>query len=124
MPSISTSTVSPAVRGPTPAGVPVRITSPASSVMTAVMNSTIVPQERAGRFQENDWFRRRLVAELLRMIGVVAADRDDLARPRSLFEKAIDFQRGAIIPSPGPAGHPLPAHAGRGALARDPSDEG
>src|SRR5205823_1407169 len=35
MPSISTATSSPTCIGPTPAGVPVRITSPGSSVMHA-----------------------------------------------------------------------------------------
>src|SRR4051794_1443904 len=37
MPSISTVTVSPICIGPIPAGVPVRMTSPGSSVMQAVM---------------------------------------------------------------------------------------
>ena len=42
MPSISTLTVSPATIGPTPAGVPVRMTSPGSSVITAEMNAICV----------------------------------------------------------------------------------
>ena len=37
MPETSTSTVSPGCMGPTPAGVPVAITSPGSRVMEAVM---------------------------------------------------------------------------------------
>src|SRR5213076_1879046 len=39
-PGISTSTTSPATSGPTPAGVPVAITSPGSSVMACEMNAT------------------------------------------------------------------------------------
>ena len=39
MPSISTLTVSPSTIGPTPAGVPVRITSPGSNVMMSDMNA-------------------------------------------------------------------------------------
>ena len=39
MPSISTLTVSPSSIGPTPAGVPVRMTSPGSSVITPDMNA-------------------------------------------------------------------------------------
>lgn len=38
IPSMVTLTTSPVDTGPTPAGVPVRITSPASSVITEVMN--------------------------------------------------------------------------------------
>ena len=39
IPSTVTSTTSPATSGPTPAGVPVRITSPGSIVITEVTNS-------------------------------------------------------------------------------------
>src|SRR4029079_12724871 len=42
MPSIETSTSSPGCIGPTPSGVPVRITSPGSSVITDVMWATRV----------------------------------------------------------------------------------
>src|SRR5204862_6940846 len=37
-------------------------------------------QDRAGRLQEDDRLGRRVVAQLLRMIRVVAPDRDDLRR--------------------------------------------
>jgi hypothetical protein len=42
MPSISTSTTSPIARLPTPAGVPVEITSPTSSVMCWVTKAISV----------------------------------------------------------------------------------
>src|SRR5262249_39324175 len=44
MPSIDTSTTSPAASGPTPAGVPVRITSPGFSVITEEMKAMIRAQ--------------------------------------------------------------------------------
>ncbi len=43
IPSIVTATVCPSRIGPTPAGVPVRMTSPGSSVITAVIHSTSLP---------------------------------------------------------------------------------
>src|SRR5258705_5832164 len=43
MPSMVTLTVSPSSIGPTPSGVPVRIKSPGSSVITAEIHSTIAP---------------------------------------------------------------------------------
>src|SRR5690606_30759724 len=46
-PGISTSTRSPAASGPTPAGVPVAITSPGSSVITRVMYSMSTGMENA-----------------------------------------------------------------------------
>src|SRR5438132_766431 len=110
MPSISTSTTSPACNGPTPAGVPVRMTSPGSSVITEVMNfmidtlrlrrpddRSLVRQQRGGRFQKDDRLGRRFVAELLGVLGVISADGDDLRGAGAVFEKVVDLQEGAIV---------------------------
>src|SRR5208283_942229 len=43
IPSMVTETVSPSSMGPTPAGVPVRMRSPGSNVMTAEIHSTMAP---------------------------------------------------------------------------------
>src|SRR5690606_30731609 len=55
MPGTSTSTESPPTNAPTPAGVPVRITSPGSSVNAAVTYSMIVGMSKIMSVNEPRW---------------------------------------------------------------------